>query len=41
MKIVIADASCLITLDNIGEIDLLRELYEDISVTPEVAEEVG
>lgn len=41
MKIVIADASCLITLDNIAESDLLPKLFEHILVTPEVAEEVG
>lgn len=41
MKIVIADASCLITLDNINEPDLLPKLYEQIVVTPEVAGEVG
>jgi len=41
MKIVIADASCLITLENINEIDLLPKLYEQIVVTPEVADEVG
>ncbi len=41
MKIVIADASCLITLENINETDLLPKLYEQIVVTPEVADEVG
>ena len=41
MTIVIADASCLITLDNINETDLLPKLYEYIVVTPEVANEVG
>ena len=41
MKIVIADASCLITLENINETDLLPKLYEHIIVTPEVADEVG
>ena len=41
MRIVIADASCLITLDNIDETDLLPKLYEEIIVTPEVASEVG
>ena len=39
--IVIADASCLITLDNLNETNLLPKLYEDICVTPEVAAEVG
>lgn len=41
MKLVIADASCLITLDKIDEIELLRRLYEQVVVTPEVADEVG
>lgn len=41
MKIVIADASCLIALDNISETELLRKLYTQIFVTPEVALEVG
>lgn len=41
MNIVIADASCLITLENIIETDLLPKLYEHIVVTPEVADEVG
>lgn len=41
MKIIIADASCLITLENINETDLLPKLYEHIVVTPEVADEVG
>jgi predicted nucleic acid-binding protein len=40
-QIVIADASCLITLDNIHETDLLPKLYKQIFVTPEVAAEVG
>jgi uncharacterized protein len=39
--IVIADASCLITLDNINETDLLPKLYDHIYVTPEVAAEIG
>ena len=39
--IVIADASCLITLDNLNETHLLPKLYEEICVTPEVAAEVG
>jgi len=41
MKIVIADASCLITLDNIDETTLLPKLYTQIFVTPEAAVEVG
>lgn len=41
MRIVIADSSCLIALDNIDETDLLRQLYTEVLVTPEVADEVG
>ncbi len=41
MKIVIADASCLIALDNVDEIELLNTQFEMIYVTPEVADEVG
>jgi len=41
MKIVIADASCLISLANINETELLRRLYQQVFVTPEVALEVG
>lgn len=39
--IVIADASCLIALDNVDESGLLPKLYDEICVTPEVAAEVG
>ena len=39
--IVIADASCLIALDNIGELNLLQRLYSEITITPEVASEYG
>lgn len=41
MKIVIADASCLIALDNVNETELLLKLYKQIFVIPEVANEVG
>ena len=41
MRIVIADASCLIALDNVSELELLNKLYKQIFVTPEVAGEVG
>ena len=41
MKVVIADASCLISLANINETELLRKLYPQVFVTPEVALEVG
>ncbi len=38
-KIVISDTSCLILFHKIGEFDLLKKVYVDISTTPEVAEE--
>ncbi len=40
-SIVIADASCLIALDNINEINILRGLYQEILVTPKVSSEFG
>jgi len=39
--IVIADASCLIALLNIGRIDLLQQIYGQIVTTRMVAAEVG
>ena len=36
-KIVISDTSCLILLHKIGELDLLRKVYDTVSTTPEVA----
>jgi len=41
MPDVLADASVLITLDNIGRLDLLREMYGSITITPEVSQEFG
>lgn len=38
-KIVIADASCLILLYKIDELDLLRQLYEKVFITQDVADE--
>jgi predicted nucleic acid-binding protein len=38
-KIIVADASCLILLKKIGQIDLLQNLFGRILITPEVAEE--
>ncbi|MGB7394600.1 MAG: DUF3368 domain-containing protein [Pricia sp.] len=39
--IIIADASCIISLDNIGELYLLRKMFDEITITPEVADEFG
>jgi predicted nucleic acid-binding protein len=38
-KIIIADTSCLILLDKIGELSLLNELFGEIYITNEVAKE--
>ncbi len=38
-KIVISDTSCLILFHKIGELDLLRKVYDSVSTTPEVAKE--
>jgi predicted nucleic acid-binding protein len=40
-KTVIADASCLILLDKINELDLLQKLFGEIYTTPEIALEFG
>ncbi len=37
--IVISDTSCLIIFHKIGELDLLKRVYNNIVTTPEVAEE--
>jgi predicted nucleic acid-binding protein len=40
-KIIIADTSCLIGLTNIGHLDVLQQLFETVTITPEVAGEYG
>ncbi len=40
-KAVISDASCLIALDNIGELDVLQKVYGQIVTTETVANEFG
>lgn len=40
-KIIIADASCLILLDKIGKLRVLKKLFATITITPEVASEFG
>ena len=40
-KAIISDTSCLVLLEKIGEIELLRKLFGDILTTPEVAKEFG
>jgi predicted nucleic acid-binding protein len=39
--IIISDTSCLIGLSNIGEMDILRQLFSTITITPEIAGEYG
>lgn len=38
-KIIIADTSCLILLDKIGELNILKELYREVVVTQEIVNE--
>ena len=40
-KPIISDTSCLITLSNIGELDILQLLYKQIITTPEIVQEFG
>lgn len=40
-EVVIADTSCLIVLTKIGELDVLRRLYDTVLTTPVVAAEFG
>ncbi len=40
-KVVISDASCLIILSKIGELDLLHLLYSQVYITPEIESEFG
>ena len=40
-KIIISDTSCLIALSNTGNLNLLKELYQEIAITQEVQKEFG
>lgn len=40
-KAIISDTSCLILLEKIGELEILKNLFGTIITTPEVAEEFG
>jgi len=40
-KTVIADTSCLIALDNIGFLHILKDLYQEVVITKEVQSEFG
>ena len=41
MPVCVPDTSCLIHLDRIGRLDLLRRLYDDIRIPPAVHDEYG
>jgi len=41
MPEIISNTSCLIVLDNIGMIYILKELYETVTISEEVAAEFG
>ena len=40
-QIIIADASCLIALSNVDELELLQAIFDGVTITPEVKEEFG
>lgn len=40
-KVIIADTSCLIILSKIGSLDLLRQLYKTVTISPEILQEYG
>ena len=40
-RIIISDTSSLIALTNIGELEILKHVYEAVVITPEIAEEYG
>ncbi len=41
LKVVIADTSCFILLDKIGELNLLLSIYGKVYTTPHVVKEFG
>jgi predicted nucleic acid-binding protein len=40
-KIIISDISCLIALSNIGMLHILKDLFEEVLITPEENDEFG
>lgn len=40
-EVIIADTSCLILLDKIGELGLLQSLFQRVTITEEIADEFG
>ena len=41
LKLIISDTSCLIILDKIRELDLLRQLYNTVTITQDILLEYG
>jgi predicted nucleic acid-binding protein len=39
VNVIISDTSCIASLSNIGQLDLLKKLYGHVTITPEVFEE--
>jgi len=40
-KTIISDTSCIIVLDKIGELNILKELYGTVILTKKIKEEFG
>lgn len=40
-KLIIADSSCLIALDNINQLVILKGIFDEITITGEIANEFG
>jgi len=40
-KIIIADSSCLISLDNINKLEILQSIFGEITITKVIAKEFG
>lgn len=40
-KIIVSDTSCLILLDKLNLLFILKELFEEINITPEIEKEYG
>lgn len=40
-KVIISETSCLIILNKIGELDLLRQLYDKVTITQDILQEFG
>jgi len=40
-QIIISDTSSLIALTNIGELEILKNVFGEVIITPEIGEEYG